>query len=87
MQQFSCCISKQSRFLPIDAWFQQISYASCASDKQVFGTQQRNFWLRIHQIQILAFSEKLKPKLIPYYPITSMKLNVDDSIKDNFSLL
>jgi hypothetical protein len=44
------------------------------------GTQQGNFWLRF----LARFLEKLKPKLIPHYPITSMKLNVDDSIKDNF---
>lgn len=31
-----------------------------------------------------SFQERLKPKLISHYPITSMKLNVDDSIKDNF---
>ena len=70
--------------------FKQISWhASCALNRQVFGTHNKETsdfnsteFKFVHFL--LVFLENLKPKLIPYYPITSMKLNVDDSIKDNF---
>lgn len=69
-----CVISSRFLCMPHVRWTEQTGFFSGS------GTQQGNALTSSLQ----KFPGKLKPKLIPYYPITSMKLNVDDSIKDNF---
>lgn len=76
--QYSCC----TNIWPISTMRDSNKCFACIKLDRRYSVLAHN--KETSDFDFLRFQEKLKPKLIPHYPITSMKLNVDDSIKDNF---